>query len=231
MKWDTAAGRISTWLSPNSRESGDKQEPLTALVGLPELESTDPMATPKIRKLRRRLLSRKGARLLTSMVDTHDKGMLSVLDVNGMVVFWHDGSEAADNSSGVLDHHVAQFYAPKKIARSLAHAHLERAFAQGKSSEVGWRRRADGTVFWGLTVIEPLLLADDRLQGFTHITHAVNEPSEPVVRVQCEPAGLAEDDTRAQTTDSLIRSISFLPKLRFPRAATHHYAAPRLAFG
>jgi hypothetical protein len=229
MKWDTAAGKIGMWLSPDSREGG--QEPLTTVVELPVAESAGPKATPKIRKLRRRLLSRKGARLLTSMVDTHDKGMLSVLDVNGMVVFWHDGSEAADKSSGVLDQHVAQFYAPKKIARSLAHAHLERAFAHGKSSEVGWRRRADGTVFWGITVIEPLLLADDRLQGFTHITHAVNEPSEPVVRVESERTGLVEDRTRAQTTDSFVRSISFLPKLRFPRAAPQHYAAPRFAFG
>ena len=179
MIWNTAK-RVGTWLRPSGSTS-DATDALTMRVEMPSHDGP-PVDGPKVRKLRRRLLSRKGARMIVSMVENRDQGMLSVLDVYGVVVYWHDGAVArTEGPDHVLDRHVAQFYAPKKDSQAVADDHLTKAFAQGGSSDCGWRRRVDGSVFWGSTVIAPLLLADGRLQGFTHVTHAVSEPREPVL--------------------------------------------------
>jgi hypothetical protein len=180
MNWNTAARKLGLLLRPTAarRESAEAAND-PQVERLAHEDSTLPIAV--VRKLRRRLLSGKGARLLVSMVERQDRGMLAILDANGLVVYWHDGMLRQDvgkdvGTDGILDRHVAQFYAPKTIAETLARGHLCKAFARGSSAEFGWRRRPDGTVFWGMTVIEPLLLKDGRLQGFTHVTRAVSEP-------------------------------------------------------
>jgi hypothetical protein len=179
MNWKTAARKLGFLLRPSAsrRESAESANDshIESQTGQADDESALPVAV--VRKLRRRLLSGKGARLLVSMVERQDRGMLAILDANGFVVYWHDGMLAKDvGTNGVLDRHVAQFYAPKKIAQTLARSHLCKAFARGSCAEFGWRRRVDGTVFWGMTVIEPLLLKNGRLQGFTHVTRAISEP-------------------------------------------------------
>jgi hypothetical protein len=179
MNWNTAARKLGLLLPRSARRESTgsangafEAKPLTRRA---DEDDTLPVAT--VRKLRRRLLSGKGARLLVSMVERQDRGMLAILDANGLVVYWHNGMLGKGVSAdGVLDRHVDQFYAPKKMAQTLARGHLCKAFARGSSAEFGWRRRPDGTVFWGMTVIEPLLLKDGRLQGFTHVTRAVSEP-------------------------------------------------------
>jgi hypothetical protein len=189
MNWNTAARKLGIWLRPTDRSTVAARDDLTFHVEMPS-HDTAPAAGPRIRKLRRRLLSRKGARMLVSMVENEDKGMLAILDVHGVVVYWHDGALAeAQSTDDVLDRHVAQFYAPKKLSQVVANDHLCKAFTRGGGSELGWRRRADGSVFWGVTVIEPLLLADGRLQGFTHITRIVNEPREPAVEARTQSKG------------------------------------------
>jgi hypothetical protein len=230
MIWDTATKKLGIWLRPKNRAANDQREALTVDVEMP-IQELPRSGEPKVRKLRRRLLSRKGAQLLVAMVDRQDKGMLSVLDVNGVVVFWHDGGQSAGRSDDVIDNHVAQFYAPNKHARTLAMDHLRQAYTQGGSSEFGWRRRADATVFWGVTTIEPLLLADGRLQGFTHVTRAVNEPREPMIRVQSDFTGLSQDAQPSRTLSfrGLIGAAS--PRTRFASPARPRYVASQPAFG
>jgi hypothetical protein len=221
MIWNTAARKLGTWLRPSSESKQDQADGGVATVGSADV---DQVVGPQVRKLRRRLLSRKGARLLVSMVDRQDKGMLSILDVYGVVVYWHDGSQANETRvKGVLDRHVAQFYAPKRQSHALANDHLCKAFARGASSEFGWRRRADGTVFWGVTVVEPLVLADGRLQGFTHVTRAVNEPREHVARTQHQSTGVWSDvaTLRCVTDRSVPRIAPLIRSLRQPSRVMH----------
>jgi hypothetical protein len=230
MKWNTTVQKLGIWMRPTEIRPEDR---LTSAIEMPSQSADSPGATPTVRKLRRRLLSRKGARMLVSMVDTQDKGTLSILDVNGVVVYWHDGARATlHGAAHVLDHHVAQFYAPEKDSRVLANDHLSKAFARGGSSELGWRRHADGSVFWGLTVIEPLLLADGRLQGFTHLTRAVSEPQEPIVAViQRQLKGRWRNTRSLRCVGTMAHAMS-PPIRKVSRAANPgHFAQCACAFG
>jgi hypothetical protein len=233
MNWNTAARKLGSWLRPSDGSTSSDQSD-AALTSVESAE-VDQAVGPKVRKLRRRLLSRKGAQLLVSMIDRQDKGMLSVLDVYGVVVYWHDGSQASDaGATNVLDQHVAQFYAPKRQSRSLANDHLCKAFAQGSRSEFGWRRRADGTVFWGVTVVEPLVLADGRLQGFTHVTRAVNEPRQHVAREQDRSTSVWTDvpSLRCVSVDRTPHIPAFARSFRlsFPTRHLASRLAARAAF-
>lgn len=177
------AHRLGIRLGAQKCTAGAAPPALT--VDLEPLHSIESPDVPRIRKLRRRLLTKRGTRTLVSMVERNDAGMLAILDAYGVVVYWHDGSIRGAQAEGVLDRHVSQFYAPENESVALANNHLCKACASGGSLAAGWHRRPDGSVFWGVTSIEPLLMADGRLQGFVHVTRASNDPRESVVaRVQ-----------------------------------------------
>lgn len=179
MIWTAAAHRIHTWLEQAKPGALDATSPVASSDATPSMDPA--RATTRVREWRRRVLSRKGVRIQGGMVQRQDLCSLAVLDDNGFVVFWHDGMPGAQptsstsESAGIVGGHVAQFYAPSSIAEDLACAHLRRALIQEGSSEFGWCRRPNGTVFWGVTIVEPLRLRDGRLQGFTHVTRAVLE--------------------------------------------------------
>jgi hypothetical protein len=135
--------------------------------------------TAKVLEWRRRVLLRKGARMHAAMLDRRDSGSLAMLDALGVVVCWYDGSSpnpAVERSNGVLDRHVSQFYMPEDIATSAPLLHLRSAAVEGSSTERGWRKRSDGTVFWGKTLIHPLHLRDGSLQGFSYVVHETQDP-------------------------------------------------------
>jgi hypothetical protein len=69
----------------------------------------------------------------------------------------------------LLEHHVSQFYVSTDVALGLPVRDLCTAAIHGMSTQLGWRRAADGSIAWAMTQIEAHLLADGRLQGFAHV--------------------------------------------------------------
>jgi hypothetical protein len=136
-------------------------------------------ATAKVIEWRRRVLVRKGARMQAAMLERSDGGSLAMLDVCGVVVYWGEGTPMGapvDAQLSVLQHHVSQFYVPEDVACSLPLLHLRDAVAAGNSTQRGWRKRSDGTIFWATTVIEALSLRGGSLQGFSHVVRESKDP-------------------------------------------------------
>jgi hypothetical protein len=98
---------------------------------------------------------------------------LAMLDETGVVVAWY--GEAGALSDNVVDRHVSQFYLPKEVATNQPLRDLRSAVVGGCVSREGWRRRTDGTTFWGHVVIEAVALRDGRLQGFSYVMRAAAE--------------------------------------------------------
>jgi len=95
---------------------------------------------------------------------------LAMLDDTGVVVSWYDQAGVRDEH--VVDRHVSQFYLPGQIAGNQPLRDLRSAVVHGSTTRQGWRRRADGTTFWGDVVIEAVVLRDGRLQGFSYVMGA-----------------------------------------------------------
>lgn len=127
----------------------------------------------------RRLLLKRGAQIHTTSMDRSDRCAIAILDARGIVIAWHDHfATARPLDRGVVSHHMSQFYLPEDIALQLPACHLSMAVQQGVSTQIGWRRRPNGEVFWGVTIIQTILLSDGELLGYSHITRSLHGPAQ-----------------------------------------------------
>jgi hypothetical protein len=125
----------------------------------------------KIRSWRRRALLKRGARLHVAQGLDEQPSSLAMLDEAGMVVCWYGCSSGRDYiSEDVVDRHLSLFYGSEEVARRLPQRDLRAAVIEGRISRSAWRRKPDGSAFWGTIVIEPVVLRDGRVQGFSFVT-------------------------------------------------------------
>jgi hypothetical protein len=126
----------------------------------------------KIRSWRRRALLKRGARLHVAQGLDTQPGSLAMLDEAGTVVCWYGCANEHDYvSEDVVDRHLSVFYVPEEVARQLPHRDLRAAAIEGRITRQGWRRRPDGSAVWRTIVIEPVVLRDGRVQGFSLVTN------------------------------------------------------------
>jgi hypothetical protein len=135
--------------------------------------TADERRTNRVRSWRRRVLQRRGAQMHATMARDGEDVSLAMLDETGVVVSWYGQVGAQDER--VVDRHVSQFYLPGQIASNQPLRDLRSAVVRGSTARQGWRRRADGTTFWGNVVIESVVLRDGRLQGFSYVMGPSNE--------------------------------------------------------
>ena len=131
----------------------------------------------KVKEIRRRVLLKKGTRIHLALLKESYGGSLAMLDASGVVVSWYDDTHGnCAVHERVVERHVAQFYVPDDVANSLPARHLSDALNEGSSTQHGWRKRADGAVFWGTTVIKAVILRSGSLQGFSYISRVSKTP-------------------------------------------------------
>lgn len=188
------------------------------MVGHPDHSSNSQPATPaseqgqatrtgrsseRVRSWRRRVLLKRGAHLRATMGLEGRTSTLAMLDETGVVVAWygrdvswHD--RADDDRNRVLDRHVSVFYVPEDVASKRPSRDLHAATLDGRNSWEGWRRRADGTVFWGTAVIEAIVLRGGQLQGFSYLTSSSQGPQAnvPVARCLTLPCDEESEESR-----------------------------------
>jgi hypothetical protein len=124
---------------------------------------------------RRRVLLKKGARLHASLGERASRASLAILDGFGLVVAWYDHG-CSTSSNEVIGKHLTEFYIPTDVASAVPAQHLSEAAASGSHTRQGWRRRVDGRIYWGTTVIAPISMRNGRLQGYTHLTEESEAP-------------------------------------------------------
>jgi len=127
----------------------------------------------KIRLWRRRALSKRGARLHMKMTADGHSSSLAMLDETGVVVCWYGSPDGRDYASEeVVDRHLSQFYVSEEVARRQPYRDLRAAVIDGRITRRAWRRRRDGSAFLGSFNIEPVVLRDGRVQGFSYMASA-----------------------------------------------------------
>jgi hypothetical protein len=127
----------------------------------------------RVRSWRRRVLQRRGALMHGALASESEHCSLAMLDETGVVVSWY--GQVGASSEHVVGRHVSQFYLLREIAGNQPLRDLRSAAVGGSISREGWRRRTDGTTFWGHVVIAAVVLRDGRLQGFSYVMRAAAE--------------------------------------------------------
>jgi hypothetical protein len=125
----------------------------------------------KIRSWRRRALLKRGAWLHMAMSPHAQSSSLAMLDEEGIIVCWYASAAAHEHTfEDVVDRHLSVFYVSEDVARRQPHRDLRAAVLESGISRQAWRRRPDGSAFWGTIAIQPLVLRDGRVQGFSYAT-------------------------------------------------------------
>lgn len=158
----------------NLGSDGDSQAGWSAISVAKDDESArQGRRSDKIRSWRRRALLKRGARLHTTMAATAQSSSLAMLDETGIVVCWYGSPDGRDyTSEEVVDRHLSLFYVPEEVARQWPHRDLRAAVSEGRIYRQAWRRRSDGSSFWAAIEIQPVVLRDGRVQGFSYVASA-----------------------------------------------------------
>jgi PAS domain S-box-containing protein len=99
-----------------------------------------------------------------------------MLDPQGRVASWNRGAQKiiGYKAGDILGRHFSAFYTPEDLAIGKPEAEIKTALEQGRSQEIGWRVRQDGSRFWGDEIITPIRKAEGTLTGFTKVTRDIS---------------------------------------------------------
>jgi PAS domain S-box-containing protein len=100
-----------------------------------------------------------------------------MLDRAGRVESWNAGAERLKGYTAdeIVGQHVARFYLPEEARQGAAARTLERAAAEGRAVEEGWRVRKDGSRFWAEGLTTAVRDPEGRFVGYSVVTHDVTE--------------------------------------------------------
>ncbi len=105
------------------------------------------------------------------LVDSVKDYAILMLDPAGVVMTWNRGAERIKGyrAEEVVGRHFSIFYPPEDVAARKPQRELEKAVADGRFDDAGWRLRKDGTKFWAEVVITPIYNKIE-LAGFSKVT-------------------------------------------------------------
>jgi PAS domain S-box-containing protein len=107
-------------------------------------------------------------RLLLDGVKDH---AIFMLDPEGRVVSWTSCATRllGYQSNEIIGRHVSCFYSSAHSKSGKPGLELERAMLNGRSEEIGQRKRKDGTLFWAEAMESPLFDESGTLRGFAKV--------------------------------------------------------------
>lgn len=111
------------------------------------------------------------------MINEVEDYAILLLDLEGNILNWNKGAEKIKGykAEEIIGKHFRIFYSEHEQKQMLAERLLEEALKNGKANNEGWRRRKDGTVFWGNVVINALHDEHGKVTGFSKVTRDLTE--------------------------------------------------------
>lgn len=100
-----------------------------------------------------------------------------LLDKEGHIQNWNAGAQKIKgyDANEIIGKHFRIFYLPEDRESGLPDRLISEAERNGKATHEGWRRRKDGTAFWGSIVITALHGNDGSVIGFSKVTRDLTE--------------------------------------------------------
>ena len=100
-----------------------------------------------------------------------------MLNPCGEVASWNQGAERIKGyrAEEIVGRHFSSFYTAEDVQNGKPDRELQRAMAEGRYEEEGWRIRKGGTRFWASVVITSLRDQTGKLRGFAKITRDITE--------------------------------------------------------
>ena len=111
------------------------------------------------------------------MVEEVEDYAIILLDKNGVILNWNKGAEKIKGykEEEIVGKSFSNFYLPEDAASGLPNMLLNQARNTGKAIHEGWRKRKDGSRFWGSIVLTALHDKEGNVIGFSKVTRDLTE--------------------------------------------------------
>ncbi|GEO08253.1 sensor histidine kinase [Segetibacter aerophilus] len=118
--------------------------------------------------------------LYRRMIEEIQDYAIIVLDKNGFIQNWNKGAEKIKQYSEqeIIGKHFSIFYLPEDFKDNLPQRLLKRAEDTGVASQEGWRKRKDGSRFWGSITITAIHDENKNVIGFCKVTRDLTDRKE-----------------------------------------------------
>jgi len=106
------------------------------------------------------------------MIEEIEDYAIILLDTNGFIQNWNKGAEKIKGykEAEIVGRSFMEFYLPEDQNSGLPFQLLQEAREKGKVLYEGWRKRKDGSVFWGSVLLTAIHDDQGRLIGFSKVT-------------------------------------------------------------
>jgi PAS domain S-box-containing protein len=106
------------------------------------------------------------------MIEEVEDYAIILLDNEGIIQNWNNGAEKIKGykEDEIVGKSFMNFYLPEDLERGLPQQLLNEAKQKGKAIHEGWRKRKDGTRFWGSIVLTAVHDAEKNVIGFSKVT-------------------------------------------------------------
>jgi two-component system cell cycle sensor histidine kinase/response regulator CckA len=147
-------------------ELRELNERLEALVGIRTAELLD--TNEKLRT------AEEQSRLILDGVKNH---AIFMLDPAGNVASWNSGAERIKGyrADEILGQHFSRFYLPRDRDNGKPQRELQTAMEKGIFEEEGLRVRKDGSLFWAVVSITPLLSQSQKPIGYVKVVRDITD--------------------------------------------------------
>jgi PAS domain S-box-containing protein len=147
------------------------------------------------------------------MIEEVDDYAIILLDREGIIMNWNKGAQKIKGykEEEIVGKSFQEFYLPADREDGLPLRLLREAYVNGKAIHEGWRKRKDGTAFWGSIVLTALHDEENNVVGFSKVTRDLTKRK------------LAED-----RTNEYLAKLEFQNKEleQFVYAASHDLKEP-----
>ncbi len=111
------------------------------------------------------------------MIEEIEDYAIILLDRNGYIQNWNKGAEKIKQyaEEDILGKHFSIFYLQEDIDNNLPQKLIGQAAETGRAVQEGWRKRKDGSRFWGSITITAIHDEEGNVIGFSKITRDLTD--------------------------------------------------------
>jgi len=115
--------------------------------------------------------------LFRILVDAVSDYAIFMLDASGRVLTWNKGAERLKGYSEaeILGCPYSTFFSAKDVQAGKPARLLEKAQTLGRTEDIGWRLRKDGSLFWADAIITAVRDRNGQLIGYVKVTRDLTE--------------------------------------------------------